>query len=435
MSEANLSPESFSFVATGDSLIFQKISIFDEPEFMRVHEIVKKADVAFNNFETILPTKEHYARYKSDATAWMRSPRYVLDELLWMGFKVFSLANNHSMDYCEGGLLETKRIFEEMGVANAGTGRNLSEARAPAYLNTPRGRVALIACNTRDDDGPAGMAWKNIPGRPGLNPVRSKTVLFLRESEFNKLADIAETLDLPSPKNGKLNFMGLKFEVGERADIYTEPYKPDQDGNKYEISKAKENADLVYVSVHNHDKRRPGITYFDDNLDYIANFVETFSREAIDAGADAVLGNGTHRLNGIEIYKGKPIFYGLGNFIAQKYHSNPKPYDWFEARGLGGKVYPEEPSGYLGEQLPKAETERNTRRSSTSVVANIKYKNFETKQIDLHPIVIKRDSKQGGRPFIATGDDAHEILTRLAKLSADYGTKITIENDIGKITL
>jgi poly-gamma-glutamate synthesis protein (capsule biosynthesis protein) len=435
MSESDLSPEYFSFVTTGDSLIFQKISLFKEPEFMKVREIVKKADAAFNNFETIIPSKEHYARYKIDATAWMRSPRYVLDELLWMGFNLFSLANNHSLDYSEGGLLETKRLFEEMGVTNAGTGRNLSEARAPAYLNTPKGRIALIACNTRDEDGPAGMAWKNIPGRPGLNPVRSKTLMYLKEPEFKKLAEIAETLGLSGLQEDKLNFMGLQFEVGEKADIHTEVYKPDQEGNNYEISKAKENADLVYVSVHNHEKRRPGVAYFDDNLDYIAKFVETFSREAINAGADAVLGHGTHRLNGIEIYKGKPIFYGLGNFIAQNYHSNPKPYDWYEARGVGDKVYSEEPSGYLDVQLSEAEMARNTLYSSTSVVANIKYKNYETQQIDLYPIVIEKDSKQGGRPFIATGENANEILARLVKLSSDYGTKITVEDGVGVILL
>ena len=363
----------------------------------------------------------------------MRSPRYVLDELLWMGFNIFSLANNHSMDYCEGGLLETKRIFEEEGVANAGTGRNLSEARSPAYINTPKGRVALIACNTRDEDGPAGMSWKNIPGRPGLNPLRSKTTIQLNESEFRKLTEVAHSLDLSGPINGKLNFMGLKCEIGKQPDIKTEPYVPDLEGHKYEISKAKENADLVYISVHNHDKKRPGLAYFDDNLDYIAGFVEIFSREAIEAGADAVLGHGTHRLNGIEIYKGKPIFYGLGNFIAQKYHSNPKPYDWYEARGLGDKVYSKEPSGYLGMRLSDEERMRNTRRSSSSVVANIKYKKFETKEVELYPIVINREGKQGGRPFIAKGEDAKEILTRLSKLSKEYGTKITIENDIGKI--
>jgi poly-gamma-glutamate synthesis protein (capsule biosynthesis protein) len=435
MLETDFSHNGFSFVATGDSLIFQKISIFDEPGFLRVRGIVKKADAAFNNFETIIPTKEHYARYKIDTAAWMRSPRYVLEELLWMGFTVFSLANNHSMDYSEGGLLETKRIFNEMGITNAGTGRNLSEAREPAYINTPRGRVALIACNTRDEDGPAGMAWKNIPGRPGLNPVRSRTLIYLKESEFKKLAGIAESLDLPGPQDGNLNFMGSIFKLGERTDIHTEPYKPDVDGNTYEISKAKDNADLVYLSIHNHDKRRPGLAYFDDKLDYIANFVETFSREAIDAGADAVLGHGTHRLNGIEIYRGKPIFYGLGNFIAQRYHSNPKPYEWFEARGLGDNIYPDEPSGYLGMQLTEAEMERNTWRSSTSVVANIKYVDYETQEIDLYPIVIKREGKQGGRPFVATGDDAHKILTRLARLSYDYGTKIMIENGVGKIKL
>ena len=112
-----------------------------------------------------------------------------------------------------------------------------------------------------------------------------------------------------------------------------------------------------------------------------------------------------------------------------------QPYDWFEARGLGNNTYPDEPSGYPGMQLSEAEMERNNRRSSTSIVASIKYESYETQQIELFPIKIKREGMQSGRPFIATGDDAYEILTRLARLSSEYGTKISIENGVGKINL
>ena len=42
-----------------------------------------------------------------------------------------------------------------------------------------------------------------------------------------------------------------------------------------------------------------------------------FAKAAIDAGADAFLGTGVHVLRGIEIYKGRPIFYGLGEFFRQ----------------------------------------------------------------------------------------------------------------------
>jgi poly-gamma-glutamate synthesis protein (capsule biosynthesis protein) len=435
MSQTNLVSGDFTLVTTGDSLIFQRISIFKEKEFLKVREILKDADVAFNNFETIIPGERGVPRYKTDPTAWMTSPRYVLDELLWMGFNMFSLANNHSMDYSEGGLLETKRIFDEVGVANAGTGRILSEARAPAYLNTEKGRVALIAVNTRGEDIPAGEPRGRVPGRPGLNPMRSKEKVLLDGEGFKKLSEVAEKLGLAGPKEGKLNFLGNHVELSDRNDIHTEPYEPDLEGNLAAIENARKNADYVFVSVHNHDKLRPGVMYFDDTIEYIAKFVEDFCRAAIDAGADAILGHGTHCLNGIEIYKGHPIFYGMGNFISQNYNANPKPYDWYEARGLHKELYSDEPKGSLYPTLDTEADKRRVRRLETSVVAKVRFHEAKTREIFLYPIQMNRGEKQGGHPFLVTGENGEEILTRLSRLSKNYGTKIVIEKGVGKILL
>lgn len=435
MSSINNYSGKFSVAATGDSLIFQKLSIFEEEAFLQVRDIIKDSNVAFNNFETITPKEKGYPRHKTDPTAWMRSPEYVVEELKWMGFNLISLANNHSMDYSEGGLLETIRAFDEAGLTHAGTGRNLSDARAPAYLNTEKARVALVACNTRDEDGPAGDPWGPLQGRPGLNPQRSKRTVFLREPEFNKLAEVSKALGLARPRDNSLNFLGVRVKLGEEAKLHTEPYKPDFDGNLASIKDARKNADFVFVSIHNHDKRSPGVAYFDDNLEYIAEHVETFSRAAVDAGADAVLGHGTHTLNGIEIYEGRPIFYGLGNFISQSYQSNPKPYDYYEARGLHEQRYPEIPPRRSGSLLSKAEQERNRLRMATSVVAKLQYDGGRVKEILLYPILLRKDFLQGGRPFLATGEDAQEVLERLSRLSSDYGTEIVITDGVGKITI
>ena len=417
-------------------MIFQRLSIFNEPEFLKVREIIKSADVAFTNFETLIRNNKGFPRYKKDPTAWMTSPRFVLDELKWMGFNLFSLANNHSMDYSEEGMLENLKVFEDSGVTHAGTGRNLSEARAPAYLNTAKARVALIAVNTGGDDGPAGEAWGTLPGRPGLNPLRYTTTIYLDKPEFDQLEGISRKLDLPDPKDGKLNFLGIKFKTGDKADIHTSPYQPDLDGNLRSISEASKNADFVFVAMHNHVKRRPGEMYFDDTIEYLAEFVEIFSRAAVDAGADAVLGTGTHCLNGIEIYKNRPIFYGLGNFISQSYKSNPKPYDWYEARSLHEKTHPDESEAIsLYPSLSGAAEERRIRRLTTSVVAKILFDKRKLEQVILYPIELPRQQIQGCRPFLASGTNAEEILNRLSRLSADYGTRIEIDQGIGKIVI
>lgn len=425
----------FTLVATGDSLIFQRISIFKEDEFLKLREIIKQGDLSFNNFETIIPGTKGIPRHKTDPTAWMTSPKFVLDELLWMGINMFSLANNHSMDYSDGGLIETKKIFDEAGVLNAGTGQNLSEARKPSYLNTPKGRVALIAGNTRDEDGPASDQRGIVHGRPGLNPMRGKTKIVLRETDFIKLVELSEKLDLPKPKNNQLQFFGNKFELGEKTEIITEPYEPDLEGNLHSIMEARKNADYVFVSIHNHEKLRPGAMYFDDTIEYIAGFVETLSRKTIDAGADAVLGHGTHCLNGIEIYKKHPIFYGLGNFISQNYQANPKPYDWYEARNLHKEAFPDEQKGNLYPKLDEEAEKRRNIRLETSVVSKVKFENNQLTELLLYPIELNKIDKQGGRPTLAQGEKAKEILERLQRLSKPYGTEIIINEGIGKVTI
>jgi len=435
MSQSNPISRDLRLVATGDSLIFQRISIFKEKGFLKVREIVKDADVAFNNFETIIPGDKGVPRYKTDPTAWMTSPRYVLDELLWMGFNMFSLANNHSMDYGEGGLLETKYVFEKAGVMNAGTGRTLSEARLPVYINTEKGRVALVAVNTLGDDIPAGEPRGKVSGRPGINPLRFRQKILLEKSEFDKLAEINSKLGLPGPRDNRLSFLGNVVELSDKNDIHTEPYGPDLEGNLKSIEEARRNADYVFVSIHNHEKLRPGMMYFDDTIEYTAKFVEVFCRKAIDAGADAILGHGAHCLNGIDIYDGHPIFYGIGNFVSQNYSSNPKPYDWYEARGLHKEAYPDESKGSLYPALEGEAEKRRVRRLSTSVVAKVEFRDKRAREILLYPVEMNRREAQGGRPFLATGASAEEILERLARLSRDYGTKIVVENGVGKINL
>jgi poly-gamma-glutamate synthesis protein (capsule biosynthesis protein) len=434
MSGFTLSTDDFSLVATGDSLIFQRVSVFKEPGFLKVRKLIRGADAAFNNFETIIPAGMGYPRYKRDPTAWMTSPPYVLNELVWMGFNIFSLANNHSMDYSAGALLETKRRFDEASIPNAGTGSNLAEARAPAYLNTEKGRVALIAVNTGDTDGLAGYARETVQGRPGLNPLRYDTTYILPEAEFQQLTKIAEKLGLPDPSDDALNFLGSRFQLGDEADIVTKPHGPDVEGNLNSVREARRNADYVLVSIHNHIKRRPGEHYFDDTIEHLSGFVEIFSKAAVDAGADAVLGHGHHCLNGIEVHRGKPIFYGLGNFITQSYSANPKPYDWYEARGFHTERFPDE-SDVLHPDLGGEAERRKIRRQTTSVVARIEFSGGEPTRLLLHPLEMPRDHVQGGRPLMAEGDSAAEILGRLSKLSSEYGTEIKIDGETGVVTL
>ncbi|WP_287068116.1 CapA family protein [Mesorhizobium sp.] len=90
-----------------------------------------------------------------------------------MGFNLMSRANNHSLDWGVEGMRETSRVLDENSIVHAGVGENLSQAGAARFLQTARGRVALVALATtfmpmsRACD-PAGEAL----GRPRVNALR-----------------------------------------------------------------------------------------------------------------------------------------------------------------------------------------------------------------------------------------------------------------------
>jgi poly-gamma-glutamate synthesis protein (capsule biosynthesis protein) len=92
----------------------------------------------------------------------------------------------------------------------------------------------------------------------------------------------------------------------------------DWEGVLEEIGRLKEKAEILFVSIHagGEYRRQP------------ERRKKEFARAAIDAGADAVLGHHPHWVQPVEIYRGKPIFYSLGNFVFDQGHT------WETSQGL-----------------------------------------------------------------------------------------------------
>ena len=84
-----------------------------------------------------------------------------------------------------------------------------------------------------------------------------------------------------------------------------------------DIRAAKARADVVIMSIHWGIHHVPGM---------LADYQFTVGHRAIDAGADLILGTHAHLIKGIEIYKGKAIFFSLGNFAEETpHHLAPPP--------------------------------------------------------------------------------------------------------------
>jgi hypothetical protein len=181
--------------------------------------------------------------------------------------------------------------------------------------------------------------------------------------------------------------------------------------------------------------------------DHPPKFMREAAKALIDAGADIYVGHGWHKTLGIEIYKDKPIFYGIGNFFAQNEFGQNVPYDSYESWGhdmdrlptLNSATHPLHPVGGAS-----ADT------WWSSAVAVIEMDGHRMTGMKLHPVEMGRDilpsevritrqtgsgthPRTEGRPMMADKENGRRILERIQRLSAEFGTKVDIEDGVGVV--
>jgi len=375
--------------------------------------------------------------------------------LKWLGFNMLSCANSHSLNFGEAGLLLQNQYLDAAGIAHAGTGENLRQASSPAYLDTPNGRVALIAATAHlpSEQNRAANQRVDFPGKLGVNPLGFETTFVVDRESFAALRQLGASLgfdrqrqrvadhgfhtegEIGAANNIEYKYRGDRYQLGKAFDIRTTCDENDVEENLRQIREARRQADWVIVSLHNQDmmgrswltaQKRTEITVQPD-------FVRDFAYRCIDAGADVFAGHGPHILMGIEIYRRKPIFYSLGNFIMQnetlrhvpaypfeRFGLDPRstPSDFFDHRTAGGtKGHPASPEFWQ------------------SMVAVCRFEQQQLKEIELHPLDtgFGRPRPQRGRPLLADEKLGKRILERVARMSELFGTRIEQRNGRGVI--
>jgi poly-gamma-glutamate synthesis protein (capsule biosynthesis protein) len=430
----------FSLIATGDSLITLKQSIYNEPEYDQLIKIIREVDCAFTNLEMNLHEfgPNCYPAAECGGT-YTRAEPQILEELLWMGFDIFSTANNHSLDYMYGGLLDTIRHLRNSCVPYAGTGLNLAEARAASYYDSKCGRVALIsACSTFANFGRAGDQRRDMKGRPGLNPLRYLSWYEANIDTINKLKQVEKELNLAKVVQAKdsYHFMRTKFMEGDSPGLRTKPHTQDMMGNLESVKDASKQADWILFSLHAHEGRP-------NDTEQPAEFIEEFARAAVDEGVHCFIGHGHHAMRGIEIRKDKPIFYSLGNFIFQNETVYKMPADFYERyeldpfSGVVSDAYDKRQTfkTRLGYQKTKWFTDDE--KYWISVLPKMVFLDNKLVQLHLYPVELgmKKPRSQRGRPMMADNKVGKKILGIIKKLSEPYGTDIKIIDNVGIVQL
>jgi len=195
------------------------------------------------------------------------------------GFNIMSFANNHCMHAGYRAFLRTMAVMRETGIAPVGAGIDIAQALAPVYIERNGVRIAFIGCTS-------ALLPGTHAGRrtPGVAPLR-------RHSYF---------------RNPNWNDWGLVPQIGTLVD------REDLEALCASVRTARDQADIVVLSVH--------WGMLEDRI-AIGEYQREAARAFIDNGVDLILGHGTLVTKGIEVYKGKAVFYSLGKFLMK----GPRP--------------------------------------------------------------------------------------------------------------
>lgn len=417
---------------TGDSILQRRLLARTDPALRPLFDLIRGTDVAFTNLEVLANDYRGDPALESGGSHF-GAPAWVLDELTQAGLNLFATATNHGLDYGVSGLLHAIEALERRELSFAGMARQLEDARRPAYHVHPHGTVALLSCCSTFAKGQeAGAQTADMPGRPGISPLHFETVHEVTGPQLAAVREIAGQLGLEGQRQQNLKmgfgfpprdpgifpFGGMDFREAERPALRTAPKQKDVDAIIRWVREARGLADLVLVSVHAHEQ---GATKEDP-----AEFLQLFARAMIEAGADLVVGHGPHLLRGLEMYRGRPIFYSLGNFIGQNELVPRIPADGYERFRADPSLTP----GAVYRQ--RTDDDRagfpSDRRFWETVVPVLTYEDGLLHGLKIHPVSLGLGEPRHlrGRPRRAEGEGAQRILERFATLSAPFGTELRV---------
>jgi len=331
-------PGDFTFASVGDLMMRRPASQSADTGVQAALRLIREADLAVGNMEGELA---NIREFNGPLNGFVGSHEVAAD-LKKIGFDMVNRAQNHLLDSEKEGMFSTNALLDEAGIAHAGTGSNLDEAAAPVFLEIPQGRVAMVGMHAQHYVEMRRLAAApqqgSLGGRPGLNMLNYTEIIVVTEDQLASLKQVrdqlyeyssiydnprlipinesSDSVRFPASSSGREDPTYRVARSGETPGTIDYTLSPvDLSRTLRSIRNAKQYADFVVATAHIHQGQsvleqmhlstRPPEFYID------------LAHQAIDVGADAFVGHGVQLLRGIEIHKGKPIFYGLGEFFRE----------------------------------------------------------------------------------------------------------------------
>ena len=353
-------------------IVFCGDLVLDEPNpeywLSGIAPALQSADLAVGHLE--VPHTQSTLELNGDVPAPGADPGH-LAALPDAGIRVLTLAGNHMSDCGERGIIDTREGVNRLGLACCGAGINLEEARRPAVLSISEKLVSVLSYNCVGPEN--GWATETKAG-----------VAFIR---------IDNADGGPITPSATLDQVSWESVKSMQQDIVT----------------AKHNSDIVIVALHKGIVHTPAL---------LASYEQPVSYAAVDAGADVVIGHHAHIIRGIEFYRGKPIFHGLGNgCVVTKALSpdqeHPARADWVLKRKLLFGFEPD-PEYCLAPFHPEA---------VNSMLGYVRWYSNGRIESGFIPVHVEPP----GRPVIADDTKAKEII--------DYVEHITMKAGLPPLSL
>ena len=428
----------FTLASVGDVIIVRPASRLIDPGLQSALKVIHDSDAGFGNFESLIRDER---TFDGPLGGSMTGTKEVAADLKAMGFTIMNRAGNHLMDAGVEGIFETTRLMDEAGLAYAGFGRNLDEARAPRFAETPKGRIGLVGMYSEIANGQSRLAATYragiTGGRSGLNalnltraiavtPEHLALLKRVKDGVFERRGDYANPVRPPSgDTTNTVELFGTLYKAGSKPGELTYAMNArDLQDNLRSIKNGKQYSDFMIATIHAHQ----GDSILQSFLfeDHPPDFLVELAHASIDNGADAFVGHGPHVLRGIEIYKGKPIFYDLGEFFRE--------WDWSCDCNFS-------PNGDVtqAENVVRGLEARGVVEpiNYESAIAVSRFDKGQLQEVRVYPIWARHDGplSRRGIPMTAPPPIAQRILQRLQKLSEPFGTRIAVENNVGVIRI
>lgn len=253
--------EPFRIEAVGDILLGRGVGMrLDNQKrgyiypFENVSELLKKGDIIFGNLEeSITDSSNSLVDINHGGKYVLKNKLEAFDGIKYAGFNLLNLANNHILDYYDKGLFDTIDILDKNSIAHSGAGRNIDEARKPALIEKKGVKVGMLSYTDMSE-----VVYK---GNPPISFIAGKNKAGVVPRDYNYI--------------------------------------------KEDVAKVRKDVDILIVSLH----------WGKEESFEVLHEQRDEAKKLLDSGVDIILGHHPHQFQGIEIYKGKPIVYSMGNFL------------------------------------------------------------------------------------------------------------------------